>query len=374
VNTLAALLAALLAVALPAHAHVVYGATTLRQLSFQSDLVGRARIIDAAAEVALAEPLERETVVVADMLEVFKGSREERVRFVQHGHGVPLYQPGDEVVVFLQRIERSRELAGSGVATRVGFVSVQEAGERFALDPASRDAFTAALRGYAALESLPADARPDALRRITVELLASQNSELAGSALRDLVLAGDRPLITRDDLPVLETLLTNAATPISVRIGLLAELERRGLVDGPPRWAALLRTTSGADRLAAVRAAGAHPSGAVTAALTPMLANKDPLLAAAAAVAIGTPGAQGAVAPLAGLLDSSEPRVRSAAIRGLGRIATPGAREALAKAAASHPDAATRRRASAEVRLLDGSPFAPPSSAKKDAEAEVTLD
>ena len=56
------------------------------------------------------------------------------------------------------------------------------------------------------------------------------------------------------------------------------------------------------------------------------------------------------------LLGSKEPRVRAAAIRGLGRIGTPRAREALAKAAASHPDAATRRRASAEVRLLERQP------------------
>jgi HEAT repeats len=348
----AVITAALFVAALPVRAHIVYGATTLRQLTFQSDLVARARIVDPSAELALEEELEHETVVVADVLEVFKGPREERVRFVQHGHGVPLYRPGDEVVVFLQRTERSRELVGSGVAKRVGFVSIQEAGERFALDAASRDAFTGALRGYAAIEGLPADARPDALRRITVELLASQNAELASSALSDLALAGDRPLVTRGDLPVLEPLLESSATPIGVRVGLLAELDRRGFVDGPPRWAALLRTTSGADRLAAVRAAGAHPSEAVEKELKALLASSDPLLVAAAAVAIGTPGAENAVTSLAKLLDSREPRVRSAAIRGLGRIATKSARQVLAKAAASHSDADTRRRASAEVRLL----------------------
>jgi hypothetical protein len=38
-----------------------------------------------------------------------------------------------------------------------------------------------------------------------------------------------------------------------------------------------------------------------------------------------------------------------AAIRGLGRIATPEASRALESAAASHPDPATRRRARAEI-------------------------
>ena len=41
-----------------------------------------------------------------------------------------------------------------------------------------------------------------------------------------------------------------------------------------------------------------------------------------------------------------------ASIRGLGRIATSGAREALEETAASHPDPDTRRRARAEATLL----------------------
>ena len=48
-----------------------------------------------------------------------------------------------------------------------------------------------------------------------------------------------------------------------------------------------------------------------------------------------------------------------ASIRGLGRIATPRARAALAKAAASHPDPATRRRAGAEVAILAASAGSP---------------
>jgi len=352
----ALILAVLLAAGLPARAHVVYGGTTLRLLTLESDLVVRARIVDPASEMWLEEPLLREAVVVAQVVEVLKGtSGGEDLRFVQHGHGVPLYEKGEEVLLFLQRIERSREVGASGIASRIRWVSVQESGERFALDAGSRGGLTAAVRAYAALEQLPPASRLDALRRITLELLASPEPELAASALRDLVLAGDAPLLTREDLPALVPLLTRAETPIGVRIGLVAELERRGLLDGPPRWAELVRTTSGADRLAAVRAAGVHPSEAVARELTRLLGSGDPFLVAAAAIALGAPGSESAVAPLAKLFGSPEPRVRAAAIRGLGKVATPGAREALAKAAASHPDEATRRRAGAEVKLLDRS-------------------
>ncbi len=349
-------LALALAGAAPGRAHVVYGEPTLRLLTLESDLVARARIVDPSAELWLEEPLLREAVIVAQPIEVLKGASEgEEIRFVQHGHGVPLYAKGEEVLLFLQRIERSRELGASAIAASVRFVSVQEAGARFALDERTRASFTAAVSAYAELERLPAAARLGALRGITVGLLASREPELAGSALRDLVVARDLPLVTRDDLPALEPVLARKQTPIGLRIGLVAELERRGLLDGPQRWAELVRTTPGADRLAAVRAAGAHPSEPVARELVALLGSEDPQLVAAAAVALGTPGSAAAVPPLAKLLGSQEPRVRAAAIRGLGRVATAKAREALAKAAASHPDAATRRRAGAEVKLIDRS-------------------
>jgi hypothetical protein len=342
-----------LAAGAPARAHVVYGETTLRALTLEADLVVRARVADPAAELWLEDPLARESVVVAQVLEVLRGASEApELRFVQHGHGVPLYAEGEEVLLFLQRIERSRELGASPLASRVRWFSAQEAGARFALDARTRERFTAAVRAYAELDRLSAEARLEALRGITVRLLASPEPELAGSALRDLVLARDAPLVAREDLPALEAVLARAETPIGVRIGLLAELERRRLVEGAPRWAALVRTTSGADRLAAVRAAGAHPSEPVARELSALLGSEDALLVATAAVALGTAGGEAAVAPLAKLLASDEPGVRSAAIRGLGQAATPGAREALSKAAASHPDPPTRRRALAELRRL----------------------
>src|SRR3990172_10973345 len=137
-------------------AHVVYGATTLRLLTLESDLVARARIVDPAAELWLEEPVLREAVVVAQVVEVLKGPSEgEDLRFVQHGHGVPLYEKGEEVLLFLQRIERSRELGASPVASRILWFSAQEAGDRFALDARTREGFTSAVRAYAALDRLP---------------------------------------------------------------------------------------------------------------------------------------------------------------------------------------------------------------------------
>jgi hypothetical protein len=338
----------------PTRAHVVYGTPTLFRLTQDSDLVLRVRIIDPSSDFSLGDSSAREVVVVAEVLELLKGSYAEgRVRFVQHGHGSPEYKNGEEVAVFLKRIERSRELRSSAVASRTHWVSEQEAGSQFTLDPRVRADFAAAVRTYARLAALAPEARPEAMHRITLELLASPHPMLASSALRDLVMAGDASLLGPRDLPTLEPLLGSRATPIGIRIGLLVELERQGLVDGPPRWAKLLRTTTGKDRLAAVRATAAHPSEPVTTELRALLAHDDSQLVSAAAVALGTRGNDAAVTPLAKLLESDEPRVRMAAIRGLGRVATPRARQVLAKTAAAHPDVSTRRRAGAEVRLLD---------------------
>ncbi len=323
-----------------ARAHVIYGTETLRGLVQQSDLVARVRILNPGTPLPLEEP-----VVVAEVLELIKGpasAAEGPLRFVQHGHGVPIYQKDQEVALFLQRIERSRELGS--LAGSVDWVSIQEGGA-WAADASLLDA----LRAYAAVEKLPAAQRPLALRELTLKLLASPDMRLASSAVRDAAVAGNDPYLTKEDLPELEKIAASDKTPIGVRVALISELERLGLVEGPARWVRLLRETSGSDRIAVVRAVAAHPSDPVTQELIGFLASGDVLLVSAAAISLGVPGNEKAVAPLGKLLGSSEERARMSALRGLGRIGTPSAQALLAKTAASHPDPATRRRASAEV-------------------------
>lgn len=349
-----ALLALLVASAGPAGGHIAVGTTTIHFLTTTSELVVRARIVDPDALLVLEDQRLREALVVAEVLEVLKGTLAEGpLRFLQHGHGVATYEKGEEVALFLQRTERVPEFQRSPLVGHVDWVSLQESDSRFPLGPDNRATFVAAVRAYVAIAELPdSEARSDALRRITIELLASPDPTVARSALGDVVLARDAPILTAEDLPLLVPLLESAETPIGIRVGLLAELERRGLVDAPPRWAKLLRTTTGSDRFAVVRAVAAHPSAPVNAELLALLASDDRQLAAAAAVSLGAPGNDAAVAPLAKLLGDEQERVRMAAIRGLGRIATPKAKQALAEAAESHPDPRIRRRAAAELALL----------------------
>jgi hypothetical protein len=275
------------------------------------------------------------------------------VRFAQHGHGVASFEPGVEVVVFLRSVGRTRELELVAAAGALDWVSLQEHDDEWALPAGSREAVARAVQGYAALEADPAR-RMAGLHQLTLELLVSDEPRLAATALQDLVRAGDALALAADDLPLLEPLLGDPLRPIGLRAGLLAELARRGLVQGDAHWVRLVDTARAEELPTALRAAGAHPGPAVTARLVRALEGDAGPAAEAAAVALGTPGNAAAVAPLARALARGGPRLRMAAIRGLGRIGLPEAHAALSEAAGGHPDPTARRRAAAELRVIEG--------------------
>lgn len=353
-----ALAAAVVGAAPAVRAHVVHGTTTLSRLVAESDLVVRARVVEAqSGPLLLAGPEPGRPLVTAEVVETLKGVVPEpepggapaRIRFALHGHGVAEYVEGDDAIVFLRALERSRELdelAASGLR----FVSLQEHDEKAVVTGAKGEALLAAVRAYAGIAGAGApEQRSAALRALTLELVGSPVPRIATSAARDLVLLGDELWLAPADTRRLAAIAENPAAPLGVRVALLAELERRRLVDAAPRWAALVRESRGAERIPAVHAAGAHPSAEVTAALLEVLRGDDPFAAEAAAVALGSPGNDAAVPALARALAEGPPRLRGTAIRGLVGIGTPAARAALARAAADHPDPAARRLAAAAL-------------------------
>jgi hypothetical protein len=349
----AAAVAGLLAAA-TARAHIVYGRPTLMGLVAGAERVALVQIVDPAASAVLEETGERRPVIEAKLRAALKGGGTpgETLRFATHGHGVAEYQPAEEAIVFLVPLERSRELA----ALRAGglrWVSFQEHDARYGVTPGNRERLLGAVRGYVAAEEMGEPrARLDQLRRVTLGLIASGDERLAAGAVQDLALAGTLPLVTAEDVPLLlERVVSSPAAPIGVRLGLLAELDRRGLVEAPPLWLALLRDTPLPDRLQVVRVAGRQPHPAVERALLELLGADDPELVAGAALALGDPLHAAATPALARALSHREPRVRRAAIRALAAIGTPGARAALS-AAADHADPDTRRRAAAALQTL----------------------
>lgn len=343
--------AALCAVA--AQAHIVYGTKTLRGLVAEADLVVHARIVSTDQAVSISTergPLSR-PAVEAESVAVLKGSLEaERVRFVQHGHGVATFSPGDETLLFLIDIDRSRELRALARSGAVQWASLQEHSDAYPVVEATRAALLGAIRAYAGAEGASPEARQAELRRATVGLITSGDSHLAASALRDLVAAREAELVTPADVPALRSVLADPAASMGVRAALLTELGRRRLLDPGPVWLELLAEAGPTrDRITAIRAAGASAGPSVRPRLVALLADPDADVAAAAAAALGRPRDDAAVAALAGALSRGDAKVRTAAIRGLGRIGTPAADRALEEAAKSHDDPGTRRRARSEL-------------------------
>jgi hypothetical protein len=346
--------------------HVVHGASTLHELVAGAEWVVRARIEALSDRIVLDETGVRRPIAEARVLEVLKapagkpaaaaeGSPQAgaSVRFAQHGHGVAEYEVGEEAIVFLLPLSRSPELAQLAADGSLRFVSLQEHDDKVMLTEASREAWVSALRAYVALASKgKPEERFAAFRRVTLAHLTSPEERIATSAAHDLLRAAEAPLVRAEDVPALEAIVASPETPIGVRLAILADLVRRGLVDAAPRFQALLRATRGHERVAAVHAAGAHPSPPVTGELARILAGEDAAAAEAAAVALGAPGHAASVPALAEALRDGPARLRLAAVRGLGGIATPEARGILAEAASSHPDPQTRRRAEAELRVL----------------------
>lgn len=348
---------ALVVCAAGARAHIVVGTKTLHGLIAEADLVLRARILsveELPAPGEAATTASRPTVE-AQVLEVLKGSLDSpRVRFAQHGHGVVEFAVGDETLLFLVAIARSRELDALGAAGTHAWVSLQEHEDEYPLEATTRERLLAVAGAYVEADAAKSGAaREAALRQATLGLLGSGEPRLAASAVRDLVLAPDAPLIGKEDRPALEAILGDPTTSMGVRVALLTELERRGIVEGPGHWLRFLSNeVPPPERAIAARAAGASASGPVRARLIALVAGPDAEVAAAAAMAIGTPGSRDAVAVLAGALARGAPKVQMAAIRGLGRIATRDAERALESAASSHPNPDTKRRARAELAKL----------------------
>ena len=344
----------LLLLAFSASGHIVYGTKTLLGFTAECDLALRTRIVtaDRSPRPTPEHPGAGRPAVEAEVLEVLKGSYEKsHIRFVQHGHGVAEFEAGDEVLVFLVDIQRTREFGELHRAGAYSWVSLQEHDDAYVLAPSTRKSVLSAVRAYAAAGSKQApEERIRELHNATLKLLTSGDAGLASSALRDLVAAPTLPLITSADVSQLEKVLGDPDTSMGVRVALLSEMERRGLVDGPPRWLALLSSQEGsANRVTAIRGTGRSMSDPLRQRLIVLLSDPDERVAAAAAISLGVPNNSSAVDPLAAALSSESERVRMAAIRGLGGIGTPEALLALEVAASSHAKASTQRRARAEV-------------------------
>jgi hypothetical protein len=260
----------------------------------------------------------------------------------------------------LRPLGQSPELSRSALAGHVPFVSVEDHVEPVGLDDGSRAALLAAVRSYAAVDRLRAQAAlVDGLRRITVDLLCSREERLAAWALRDLTAAALAPLVGEADLPRLLAVVDDPVRPMVMRAGLLLELERRRLVHDDERWRAWLASADPGTAAAALELVAHRGDTSLTGAIVALTSHPDPSLREAASLALGQLGGDAAVLALAARLADPTPRVAHAAVRALGQTAAAEARGPLARAARAHPDEGVRRAATAELAVMQSRTPAP---------------
>jgi hypothetical protein len=345
---------------------------SLRKLTLDADAIVRIRVLASNATIdvgTITYPL-----VHGEVLATLKGPiAPGPLAFANVGADAAHYVSGDDALVFLQRSERVAALAATTLPARLPWVGIPNAGEKVVVSDRSGPAILDAVHRYAALDGLrDPEARGDALRALSLQLLRSGEPVLVVSVLRDLSPGGDAGALTLADLPALVPIIESPDFPIGTRIALVAELERRGLVFGPARWVRLLRTTQGSDLIAAIRAVREHPSAGVNAQLIPLLAGRDLDVAAAAATALGAPGNVEAIRALAASLARPDVALQDATLASLARIGTQSARQTLELAAARHPDPRVRRQAAIEAIILarrHGTTMAPMLGPASAAEA-----
>ena len=328
----------LFCVGLPGSAHVIMGSKSLPLRIAEADLVVRGRIVDPDAVFVSEAGQTRRRLVEVEVLEALKGkTASERLRIAQDGHDVPRYRVGDEALFFLTAIGKSRELRALAVPGGPAFVSSQEHEDRFLIEPPHGATLLSAARTLATSETLPTvSERIAAIRTATLDLLTSGDARLGATALASLVLSPDAAFVAAEDLPRLEAFLADASVSIGLRAGVLAELERRELLEGPAHWRALLDQAGPEDLATAIRAAGAHPSEPVRTFLLARLTSPDEQseIAAEAAIALGAWRDPSLVPVLAEALERArareDRRLEGAVIRGLRRIGSGEARAVLA--------------------------------------------
>ena len=338
-----------------ASAHVVMGTKSLHLRVAEAQVIVRGRVLDPALLFVVPKEKTQRQLVEVEILESIKGKVDEGPLRVAHdGHAAATYRAGDEALFFLKPIGASRELRALAVPGGASHVSGQEQSDAFLMRASSGPVLLSATRALVASEkTAEMQERVAIIRGATLDLLTSGDDRLASAALASLVMAPTAAWVGKADLPRLEALLDDPDASIGFRAGLIAELDRRGLIEGEARRVALLRRANAETLPSAIRALGATPGAAVSRFLMQQLEAEQAspaAVAAEAAIALGRSSSPGAAEMLSRALERPEARVRNAAIRGLGLLNSEAAERVLRAAAESHADPVTQRRARAALR------------------------
>lgn len=261
------LLAALVAAALPARAHVVFERTSLREWLTRSALVVVAEFESDVEMWSAPDGSDRQEFFRVRVLETLKGpAPASPLEFFPHAEGFPRFQAGDRALLFLERSDARREFAA--LATRFPWFSVQGAGHEWRLAPGAEGArVLATARRWLALRG---DAPSDpigAVRSLLVDQLGSEVPALRADAVAELVRMRELPGFLDDEgVAAFAPFTTSPALSIGQRLALVRLLDGGPGFDPNPALRALAveaRSGSNAELAQTIRAAAASDDPAL---------------------------------------------------------------------------------------------------------------
>jgi hypothetical protein len=327
---------AALALAPPSSAHVVYQRQTLRQWAQQASVIVVAEIRSPLQVWSADDGSDHQEFFAVSVVEALAGETSGSALDVfPHAEGVPRYEVGDTVLLFLDRTAERAEFAH--LAVRFPYFTTQGAGHEWKLDGDDRTVASIALAWRAAARGNSYSAR----RALLLRQLDTAHSRLRAEAVAELTQLRTSAEF-RSDADTHARLATMAKSDrlsVNERIGLIR------ILDGVPGFspgAALLHLAAeegleATQRIAVIRAGGVVRDDRVTSWLRSQLRSGDAPTQIAALLSLGDLRCAESVPDIALLAtaDATDLRVVHAAIRALGTIEGDPAVAALEALAAS---------------------------------------
>ena len=344
-----------LAFAIGSHAHVDAVRVSLAQLFLQAELVALAHI-DSVAERNLSEVDRPELleVVTATVIEQFKGPSTMKLDFFLDAHGPAHYQPGDTVVLFLEKPGSGHPLVRYVEKGKLDYLSQQVRTTEHIVEDSSRPDYLWVLARYSdALPGVNSNPPASGMASTLLRMLQSDAPALVESALLDWQTAGAQLQFNEDQVRALLEVTREVDRPLNLRLAILRSMAQQRLV-GPEAWDALFNRAAAADLVPVIRSTQGYENAYFEPTLRKLLGSADEDIAGAAARALGHPAYRGSESALGKLLDSDSRRLNYAAVAGLAGINSPQGLAILRETGRNHPDERVRRLIDAKLKTANG--------------------
>lgn len=276
---------ALVLLAAPARAHVVFERTSLREWITRSDVVLVAEFESGPQIWTAPDGSDRQEYFRVRAVETLQGvAPVGAFDCFPHAEGFPAFHAGDRALLFLERTASRPEFAA--LAARFPWFSVQGAGHEWRLEGADGERTLAIARRWQALRLQSSADPPAAARAIVVDELGSGVARLHADAIGELVRMHALPgFLDAEGLAALRPFVESPSLSLAQRLALVRLLEAAPGFDPRPSLRSLAeeaRAGSGSELAQMIQVAGASDDPALQAWLAGLADDERPWVQRAA--------------------------------------------------------------------------------------------